>query len=189
MPLPKEILFTYEDILTWEGPERCELIDGVPQLLASPSRVHQEVSGELFRQIATHLHGKPCKVYAAPFDVRLFEEDGNTPEDVDTVVVPDISVICDKSKLDDRGCKGAPDFVIEILSPSTQRTDRLVKLNLYQKAGVREYWLADPSNKTIQVCLLENGVYRVAQIYTETDSAEIQTLGGIPVDLSMVFHQ
>ena len=132
--------YTFADVLTWPDDERAELIDGEVILMApAPSRGHQGISVELIRQFANYLEGKKCKAYHAPFDVRLFEKDGDTPEDVDTVVEPDITIVRDPSKLDDRGCKGAPDMVVEILSPSTQRHDRLVKLGLYQRAGVREY--------------------------------------------------
>ena len=157
LPAEKE-RYTFADVLTWPDDERAELIDGEVILMApAPSRGHQGISVELTRQFANYLEGKKCKAYHAPFDVRLFEKDGDTPEDVDTVVEPDITIVCDTSKLDDRGCKGAPDMVVEILSPSTQRHDQLVKLGLYQRAGVREYWIVDPMNKTVRVMLLDAG--------------------------------
>lgn len=154
MPLPaKQERFTFADVLTWDEGEHIEIINGEAFMIATPSSRHQEISGELFRQLANFLEGKRCKVYPAPFGVRLFEQDGDSPEDVDTMVEPDISVVCDRSKIDKHGCKGAPDLIIEILSPSTRRHDRLVKLNLYQRAGVREYWIADPENRTVRVML------------------------------------
>ena len=125
--------------------------------MAPPSRTHQEISGALFAQLYNFLDGKKCRVYAAPFAVRLFERDGEAPEDVDTMVEPDLSVVCDSNKLDKHGCKGAPDLVIEILSPSTRRHDRLIKIGLYQRAGVREYWIVDPENKAVQVFLQDGG--------------------------------
>ena len=124
-------------------------------MMAPPTRIHQEILMELSRQLANFLEGKKCKVYPAPFAVRLFEKSGDTPEDVDTMVEPDISVVCDHGKLDSHGCKGAPDLVVEVLSPSTQRHDRLVKLDLYQRAGVREYWIISPEERTAQVFLLQ----------------------------------
>ena len=154
MPLPaKREQYTFADVLTWDEGEHIEIINGEAFMMATPSRIHQKITGELFRQLANFLEGKQCGVYAAPFGVRLFEQDGDSAENVDTVVEPDITVVCDHSKLDDQGCKGAPDMVIEILSPSTQRHDRLTKLNLYQRAGVREYWIADPENRTVRVML------------------------------------
>ena len=143
LPAPKDH-YTFADCLTWGENERIEIINGEAVMMAPPSRTHQKISGELFRQIANFLEGKKCEVYAAPFAVRLFEKDGDTPEDVDTIVEPDISVVCDHNKLDKHGCKGAPDLVMEILSPSTMRHDRFTKFNLYQRAGVREYWIVDP---------------------------------------------
>lgn len=145
---------------------------------------------EICRQLANFLVGKSCKVYPAPFDVRLFEKDGDTPDDVDTVVEPDISVVCDKSKVDMHGCKGAPDLIIEILSPSSLRTDRLVKLRLYQQAGVREYWIADSENKTVQVFLPDDsGIFRAHEDYGRTDVAKVNVLQGCFVELEKVFFK
>ena len=189
MPLPKEERYTYADLLRWSGPERYELIDGVPYLLASPSLPHQLILGALYRQISNHLEGKPCTAILSPFDVRLFETGESSDADVDTVVVPDLSVVCDRTKLDSRGCKGAPDFVLEVLSPSTQRQDRLVKLNLYQRAGVREYWIVDPASQTVQVFLLENGLFRITEVYTAQEQARVNVLDGCLVDLKQVFEQ
>lgn len=116
----------------------------------SPSRNHQEISVELLRQFSNYLIDKTCKVYAAPFDVRLPEGDENDTN-IETVVQPDIAVICDKCKLDDKGCKGASDLIIEITSPSTARKDLKEKLFLYEKSGVKEYWIVHPTDKTVMV--------------------------------------
>lgn len=149
MALPAErARYTFADALTREENERIEIINGETVMMATPSSTHQEISGALFVQLYNYLEGKQCWVYAAPFAVRLFEQDGDSPEDVDTMVEPDLSVICDRSKIDKRGCKGTPDLVIEILSPSTRHHDRLVKLGLYQRAGVREYWIVNPEDST-----------------------------------------
>ena len=104
--LTKQNRYTFADYLTWEEDERIEIIHGEIFLMSSPSSTHQEISMELSRQLANFLEGKPCRVYPAPFDVRLFEQNGDTPEHIDTVVIPDISVICDKNKIDEKGCKG-----------------------------------------------------------------------------------
>ena len=143
LPAEKE-RYTFADCLTWGEDERIEIVDGEAVMMAPPTTAHQLISGEMFRQLANYLEGKKCRAIPAPFAVRLFEKDGDSPEDVDTMVEPDISIVCDSSKLDKHGCKGAPDMVVEILSPSTQRHDRLVKLGLYQRAGVREYWIVSP---------------------------------------------
>lgn len=190
MPLPYETRYTLADLLAWPEEERAELIDGVPVMMAPPSRVHQEIVAELTRQLGNYLEGKRCRVYPAPFAVRLFERPGgDRPEDVDTVVEPDLSVVCDPGKLDDAGCKGAPDLVIEVLSPSTQRHDRLTKYNLYQRAGVLEYWIVSPEERTVQVSLLQpDGRYQLTEIYTGRDVAKVSVLEGCCVDLAKVFR-
>ena len=189
MPLPKENRYTLADALTWDEQEHIELIEGTPVMMAPPSRIHQEVAAELTRQIGNYLDGKKCRVYPAPFAVRLFEKDGDRPEDVDTLVEPDLSVVCDPGKLDDMGCKGAPDLIIEILSPSTQRHDRLTKYNLYERAGVTEYWIVSPEERTVQVSLLSGGRYRMAELYTSQDIAKVHVLEGCFVELAKVFPQ
>lgn len=188
MALPaKNPRYTFADCLTWDENDRIEVIDGEAVMMAPPSSVHQEISGELFRQLANYLQGKKCKVYAAPFAVRLFEQEGDSPEDVDTMVEPDISVVCDRNKIDKHGCKGAPDLVIEVLSPSTRRHDKFTKFNLYQRAGVREYWIVDPDSKDIQTFLLEDGRYSVKGFGTEKDILKVNVLEGCFMELSLVF--
>lgn len=188
LPAEKEY-FTYADLLAWDDRDRCEIMDGEAVLMAPPSRVHQKIVMEMSRQIANYLEGKQCEVYPAPFGVRLFEQEGDTPEDVDTFVEPDITVVCDKSKLDDRGCKGAPDMIIEILSPSNARHDRFVKLSLYQRAGVREYWIVDPTEQSVQVFALENGVLNPHAFYGPKDIAKVNVLRGCFIELEKVFTE
>lgn len=185
--------YTYADVLNWDESVRAEIIDGELYMMAEPSRIHQAVSGEIFRQLANYLLGKKCKVYAAPFGVRLFEkpdEKGKpvSPDKVTTVVEPDISVICDPDKLDDKGCRGAPDLVIEILSPSTKRYDRRTKFRLYERAGVREYWVVDSETRTVSVVELEGGRYQMPDLYTGTVSVPVGILDNCNVDLKTVFQ-
>jgi len=190
MALPAEkARYTFADVLAWDENERAEIIDGEVFLMAPPSSTHQEISMELSRQLANFLEGKRCKVYPAPFGVRLFEKDGEAPEAVDTMVEPDISVVCDKNKIDKHGCKGAPDLVIEILSPSSLRHDRFVKLDLYQRAGVREYWIVDPEYKSIQVFTLNGGFLRIREEYGRGDVARVNVLEGCFIDLNKVFSE
>lgn len=191
MALPAEkTQYTFADVLSWDEDERIEIIDGEAFMMATPSRIHQEISGELFRQLANFLEGKQCRVYPAPFGVRLFARDGDGPEDVDTLVEPDISVVCDRSKLDQHGCKGAPEMVIEILSPSTLRHDRLVKLNLYDQAGVLEYWIVDPQNRAVQVFRRDGGAaLRICEEYGHTQVAKVSVLDGCFLELSKVFPE
>lgn len=189
LPAEKE-RYTFADVLMWPDDERAELINGEVFLMApAPSRAHQGISMELSRQFANYLEGKKCKAYHAPFDVRLFEREGDNPENVDTVVEPDITIVCDPSKLDDRGCKGAPDMVVEILSPSTQRHDRLVKLGLYQRAGVREYWIVSPDEQTVQVFLLKEGSLQLHEVYDRQGVAKVNVLDGCFIELSKVFSE
>ena len=189
MPFPQESRYTLADALAWDEPDHIELIDGYPVMMAPPTRAHQEAVTALVGQLYDYLKGKKCKVYAAPFAVRLFEEAGNRPEDVDTLVEPDISVVCDPSKLDDIGCKGAPDLVMEILSPSTTRHDRFTKFNLYQRAGVREYWIVDPAEKSVQVFVLEDGRYTAKDFGAAGDTVWVNVLDDCTIDLSQVFPE
>lgn len=189
MPLPLEKHYTLADALAWDEQDRIELIYGDPVMMSPPARIHQKVSGELFGQLRDYLKGKKCEVYHAPFAVRLFERNGDYPEDVDTLVEPDITVVCDPSKLDDIGCKGAPDLVMEILSPSTTRHDRFTKFNLYQRAGVQEYWIIDPVDKTVQVFVLEDGRYTAKDFGAVGDKLKVNILEDCTIDLSEVFPE
>ena len=192
LPAEKE-RYTFADVLTWPDDERAELIDGEVVMMAPPTTTHQLISGEIFRQLANYLEGKKCRAIPAPFAVRLFEKDGEAPEDIDTVVEPDISIVCDTSKLDKHGCKGAPDMVVEILSPSTQRHDRLdrwTKFRLYQRAGVREYWIVNPEDQTVQVMLMDGGgVLQLHEVYDRQGVAKVNVLDGCFIELGKVFAE
>ncbi|TYQ15714.1 UNVERIFIED_CONTAM: Uma2 family endonuclease [Acetivibrio alkalicellulosi] len=187
MPLPKpEQKYSYADYLTWGENEKWEILDGVPYMQAAPSRIHQEILMELSRQISNYLSGKPCKVYPAPFCVRLDVEKNDN--DVKNVVEPDISIVCDSSKLDERGCKGSPDMIIEILSPSTVKNDRLIKFNKYEKAGVKAYWVVEPDQKLVSVFTLQpNGRYGRPDMYTEEDKIKVSIFPDLEIDLETVF--
>ena len=187
-PLPQEQRYTFADLLEWEDDTRYELYGGVPVALASPTDVHQRISMALSAQLYNYLIGKKCSVYAAPFDVRLFEEQGDSPENVDTVLQPDLMVVCDPNKVDRRGIHGAPDLIIEILSPATAQYDRLVKFNLYQRAGVREYWIIDPASRVVSTYTLENGKYQAAA-YGADSSVRVGILDDCTIDLSTVFPE
>ena len=158
-------------------------------MMAPPSTEHQRIAGELYRQIANFLVGKKCQAFPAPFGVRLFSRQEDAPDDETGLLEPDITVVCDRDKLDKYGCKGAPDFIIEILSPSTQRRDRLEKYNLYQMAGVREYWIVDPERKMVLAVVLEGGKYPLPQVYTAADKAPVTVLDGCVIDLAPVFEE
>ncbi|MDR1803838.1 MAG: Uma2 family endonuclease [Treponema sp.] len=130
--------YTYADYAKWDEDFRCELISGIVYMMASPSEWHQDVVGDVYSQLKASLKGKKCKPMIAPFDVRLFPRKDLSD---DTVVQPDVIVICDKSKLDGKACVGAPDVVFEVLSDSTKVMDLRVKMELYKSAGVKEYWV------------------------------------------------
>ena len=185
----EERLYTFADYLKWNDGKRYELIDGQVYILApAPSPEHHRISGELYRQISNYLLDKDCEVFSAPFDVRLLEGE-ERDEEILTIVQPDILVVCDKSKLDQRGLKGAPDMVIEIVSPSTAGRDRGVKRDLYERNGVREYWLVDYSNKTIEVYLLNKGnSYGKPVVYSAEEKVPVNIFEGLEIELSLVFR-
>ena len=143
--------YTYADYLTWDFGEVVELIKGkIFRMSPAPDTSHQWVSGSLFASITQHLKSKNCRAFSAPFDVRLpLPENKRHDDKIDTVVQPDICVVCDLSKLDRRGCNGAPDWIIEILSRSTAKKDVNDKFELYQSAGVKEYWVVHPQEGTV----------------------------------------
>lgn len=186
-PLPQEQCYTYADLLEWDDNVRYELYSGVPVAQASPSDTHQDIAGEIYFQLKSYLRGKACKVYYAPFDVRLFEEEGEGPEEVDFVLQPDLMVVCDQNKVDRHGIHGAPDLVVEVLSPGTARYDKIIKLGLYQRAGVPEYWVVDPVSRCVSVYLIKNGVYRSPAVYDASSSVPVHVLDACQVDLSTVF--
>jgi Uma2 family endonuclease len=182
--------FTYGDYLTWDDDERWELIDGVPYNMSpAPRARHQRTLGELHRQFANWLLGKPCQVFLAPFDVRL-PDAGESDDLVETVVQPDLSVICDKKKLDDAGCRGAPDLIVEILSPSTASKDLKVKFERYERAGVQEYWVIEPEGKTVQIFTLgEDGWYGRPRVHAAGDLAQVGIFPDLEIDLTTVFTE
>jgi Uma2 family endonuclease len=190
-PIKKEDRrYNYGDYLTWPNEERWELIDGVAYNMSpAPSRIHQGISVEVLRQIANYLIDKDCKVYDAPFDVRLPKGNEKKDEEIDTVVQPDILVVCDKSKLDDKGCKGAPDLIIEIASPLTASMDYIKKLGLYERNQVREYWIIQPVDKIVMIYKsMDNGRYGKPDIYSEEDEVKVGIFGGdLVIDMKIVF--
>ncbi|TCW42547.1 Uma2 family endonuclease [Thermohydrogenium kirishiense] len=188
MSLPKESKkYTYADYLTWPEGERWEIINGVPYNM-SPSleRKHQKVVGELFAYIHNYLKGKTCEVYNVPFDVRLLDE--NVSDDVTNVVQPDIVIVCDPRKLDDKGCKGSPDMIVEVVSPSTLKRDLKEKFYLYEKAGVKVYWIVFPDEKTVlSYHLGEDGKYKRPEVYSEEDNIKVGIFESLEIDLKDVF--
>ena len=186
----KQDIYTYEDYASWPENERWQILDGVPYMQATPTSKHQKVSGELFLQIGNYLKGKTCDVYSAPFGVRLPEKNKKKDKDILNVVEPDISVICDKSKIDEKGCLGAPDLVIEILSPSSVKLDKIIKFKKYEKAGVKEYWVVDIENRIVEVYRLQGkSKFGKIDIYSEEDKVKVSIFDDLQIDLAEVFKE
>jgi Uma2 family endonuclease len=179
--------FTYGDYRTWPDDERWELIDGVAyDMSPAPGFRHQMVSSELVAQLVAHLRDSSCRVLAAPFDVRLPRGD-EADDAIDTVVQPDLVVVCDKKKLDEKGCKGAPDLVIEILSPSTSSKDLHEKYELYERVGVKEYWIVHSLDRTVIVFRRDSDSFGRPAMFAGEDRIEVPLLGELVVDLNLVF--
>ena len=175
--------YTYSEYARWGDEHRYELIDGFAYMMSAPSIEHQRVVLKVSRQLAAFLDGKPCEVFIAPVDVCL---NGKGDED-DTVVQSDILVVCDETIIDEKRCNGAPDLIIEISSPSTSSLDRIKKLNKYLQAGVREYWIVDPLDKSVLVFILENGKY-VTNAYDDTETISVHVLDGCDITLPDIFQ-
>ena len=185
LPLTKpDEYYTYEDYATWPDDVRYELMEGTPYLMTpAPNTRHQGVSMELSRIFSTFLHGHKCRVFASPIDVRL-----NIDTEDDTVLQPDLIVVCDKTKIGDKSINGAPDLVIEIQSPTTAKFDRVKKYALYEKYGVKEYWIVDHIGKVLEVFTLENGKF-IRAAYGPEDTVEVGLLPGLAIDLSQIFSE
>ena len=192
MPVPdpeKNGKYTYADYKTWPDSERWEIIDGIAfNMSPAPKREHQKISFEISRQIGNSLTDKSCEAYSAPMDVKLSALPGAEENDIDIVVQPDILVVCDPDKLDEDGCNGAPDWIIEILSPSTSYKDENEKLALYEKYGVKEYWIIQPGAKMIFIYILdENGTYKKPEVAKKDEVVSSYAVPGVEIDLKKVF--
>ena len=183
--------FTYGLYCTWDDDQRWELIDGEAYCMSpAPSRTHQRILLELGRQFGNFLKDKICQVYVAPFDVRLPDFPEQSDDEIPTVVQPDLVVVCTPAKLDEKGCKGAPDLVVEILSPSTAHRDLREKLALYERHGVREYWVVQPADRTIMVFRrTESGIYGRHELYAADKQLPVPLLGELVVELRDVFAE
>ncbi|MEJ0102113.1 MAG: Uma2 family endonuclease [Bacteroidota bacterium] len=182
--------YTYADYLKWKFEERLELFRGKIYKLAAQATKHQEISMNLVVRIALFLQNKKCKVFHAPFDVRLPVKNRKRDDEINTVVQPDICVICDETKLDERGCCGAPDLVVEILSPGNSKKEVRLKYELYQEAGAREYWIIQPAEEIFSVFILnEQGKYDGARLYTSGDTIESSAVPGLTITIQDVFRK
>lgn len=180
--------YTYADYFKWKFEERVELIRGrIFKMSPAPSRRHQKISILVVTTLSNFLQGKKCEVYSAPFDVRLPRR-SKDDKDIITVVQPDICVICDTSKLDDRGCLGAPDIVVEILSPGNNAKELKNKYDIYEESGVKEYWVVSPQDETFVKYTLENGKYVPARVMVAGDIVTTEVLPGFELDLAKIFE-
>lgn len=182
-------VYSYADYLKWQFEERVELIRGkVFQMSPAPNYAHQNLASRLHGYLWSHLKDRTCKVFFAPFDVR-FPGKSKKDEDIVTVLQPDLCVICDLSKLDERGCNGAPDLVIEILSPSNNKRDLKYKYGVYEECGVKEYWIVYPSEQTITIHTLTEGRYVASRPLTTDDTIQSVVLPGLDLKLDDIFEQ
>lgn len=183
--------YSYADYLQWHFEERVELIKGkLFKMSPAPSRRHQEISSILQGKIFNFLDIKVCKVYSAPFDVRLAPRKTQKTDKIYTVVQPDVCVFCGKANLDDRGAIGAPDWVIEVLSPGNSRTEMKNKFQVYEENRVKEYWLVDPMYQAVIVYVLnEFGKYIGLPIFTIEDTVTSSVFPGFSIDVVTIFEE
>ena len=183
--------YTYADYLTWLDDKSRELIHGFIKMMSpAPHPIHADVSHKISMHLGLYIYRNKgnCKIYTAPFDVRLPKQGETADDKIDTVVQPDICVICDLSKIDERGCNGAPDMIVEILSPSTLKNDTIDKFALYEESGVKEYWIVQPKDKAINVFLLqEDGKYDNGTLYELKGKAPVHVFDNYLIDLDDIF--
>ncbi len=166
-----------------------ELIKGkIYKMSPAPSRFHQEISVNLTRLLGNFLHKGTCKLYHAPTDVRLITK-GIADQEIVSVVQPDVFVVCDLNKMDEKGCLGSPDFIIEIVSPGTSSKDLDLKFNLYEGAGVREYWIIFPNDQIIECFLLKNETYKKSGVYAENALVPVHSLPGLEIKVEEIFER
>lgn len=178
--------YTYADYAQWSDDNRWELINGEVYAMTATLRLHQDIVFELAGQVRNYLQGKPCKGYVAPFDVRLPRQD-EVDDKVETVVQPDLSVICDQSKLDKLGCRGIPDWIVEVLSPSTMLKDMNTKRSLYEQHGLKEYWLVHPEDSWLMVYTLdEQGRYGQPGVFGMDEPTAVQLFPDLSINWSFM---
>ena len=185
-------VYNYADYLTWQFEQAVELIKGKILPMAAPSRKHQGVSWQLTLIIGNTFKDQNCRAYAAPFDVRLYDKKKSIKanKDIYTVVQPDISIICDMNKLDDKGCLGAPDLIIEILSPGNSSKEMKTKKNLYEENKVKEYWIIDPEHETlILYALQKDNTYKSPQIFVSEDVVPSTIFPDLMLNLTYLFNK
>jgi Uma2 family endonuclease len=182
--------YTYADYMEWKFKERLELFRGKIFQLAAPNTLHQIVTGNLYAAWRGYLNGKTCSVFIAPFDIRLPVKNRKQDNEITTVVQPDICIVCDPAKVDTRGVCGAPDLIIEILSPGNSKKELRNKFELYEEAGVKEYWVINPVEENLFVFLLNpEPKFERPKIYTNGDRLEAISVPGFSIEIDEIFTQ
>lgn len=180
--------YSYADYLLWQVKEKIELFKGkILAMSPTPARYHQKIVGNIHGILFPIFKGKKCELYTAPFDVRIPKQD-KEDDKIFTVVQPDLSVICDPEKLDERGCIGAPDLVIEILSPGNSKKEMDVKFTLYEEAGVLEYWIVHPTEKVVWIYVLENGRYVTHKPFVEGEFLISKKFPDLKINTDEIFE-
>ena len=181
--------FTYADYLKWNFKERIELIRGqIFKMSPAPNLLHQQISIKLSARFYNFTEQKGCRVFSAPFDVRLPSKNKKTDVEITTVVQPDICVVCDPLKLDERGCCGAPDLIIEILSPGNSKKEIRIKFELYQEAGVKEYWIINPVEENLITYSLQNdGIFGGGKMYAGDDIVKSNAIPDFQIEANDIF--
>jgi Uma2 family endonuclease len=180
--------YTYADYFRWKLEERVELIRGrIFKMSPAPNRRHQQISGNIFYELKRFVQRGPCEVYSAPFDVRLPRKSASD-KDITTVLQPDVCVVCDANKLDEKGCVGAPDIVVEVLSPGNNAKELKNKYEVYEEAGVPEYWVVSAQDETVLVYTLTGGRYTASRMMVAGDSLQSTVLDGFSLNIARLFE-
>lgn len=189
-PFTEYGIYSYADYLTWEIDEMVELIKGkvFRSAAAAPRMKHQQIVLRLGAAFLQHLENKPCEAFIAPFDVRL-PVHSKKNEDVFTVIQPDVCVVCDRSKLDEAGCIGAPDLIVEVLSPGNNKKELQNKYEVYEESGVQEYWIISPYEETLMINTLNKGKYVPTRLFTRGDIVKSECIAGFEIDLEDFFEK
>ena len=182
--------YSYADYLLWHFSERLELIKGkIFKMSPAPSSGHQRVSMKLTRELDKYFYGLPCEIFVAPFDVRLVNFKKSTSDkQIFTVIQPDLCVICDTTKIDEKGCLGAPNLIIEIISPGNSKKDLTIKFDLYEENGVQEYWIVNPSEKDVHIYTLSNGKYIGSRPYIMETELQSPTFPDLKFMVDKIFE-